>query len=121
MDDNNEVLGVSFASKGFYNDTLPPEPPEEFAVKAVRYNSADGSADITLLWNSKNRNPARKTQGYNIYMSDAGINTQHKIHLQNTEGIIQMWVMIVNNPIAMYMPAMAGTSTAEIFPITSPA
>ena len=70
MDFGDDVFVSSYYVDG-YPDVLPPEPPEDFTVKSVRRN-ADGSADITLVWNSKNRNEYRKADGYNIYMSDKG-------------------------------------------------
>ena len=89
VNDNRESTEMDFGDDVFvsscyvdgYPDVLPPEPPEDFTVKSVRRN-ADGSADITLVWNSKNRNEYRKADGYNIYMSDKGSNLS-LVHLVN--------------------------------------
>ena len=85
MDFGDDVFVSSYYVDG-YPDVLPPEPPEDFAVKSVRRN-ADGSADITLVWNSKNRNEYRKADGYNIYMSDKGSNLS-LVHLVNRHSVI---------------------------------
>ena len=85
MDFGDDVFVSSYYVDG-YPDVLPPEPPEDFTVKSVRRN-ADGSADITLVWNSKNRNEYRKADGYNIYMSDKGSNLS-LVHLVNRHSVI---------------------------------
>lgn len=69
------------------NYVFPPEQPQDFLVQSVRKHD-DGSLDVTLIWDTVNRNPNRKADGYNIYMEDANENQAGKIHLQNKEGII---------------------------------
>lgn len=86
MDIDDYIFAFSFYTTN-YADPLPPEPPENFAIQSMKKNN-DGSADITLLWNSKNRNPQRVTEGYNIYMSDVNLNSS-AVHLQNREGVIK--------------------------------
>ncbi len=66
---------------------LPPEQPQHFSLQSVRKNN-DGSLDVTLIWDTVNRNPNRKADGYNIYMEDANENQIGRLHLQNKEGII---------------------------------
>ena len=71
------------------NYLYPPEPPEDFTVQSMEHNAdGKGSLDVTLVWNSENRNSARKPDGYNIYMSDADANSSTTIHLQNKDGMI---------------------------------
>lgn len=69
------------------NYVFPPEQPEMFSIQSVRKHD-DGSLDVTLIWDTVNRNPNRKTDGYNIYMEDANENHVGRIHLQNKDGII---------------------------------
>ena len=69
------------------NYALPPEQPKDFAIQSVRKHD-DGSLDVTLIWDTANRNQTRKPDGYNIYMDDANQNWQGYIHLQNTDEII---------------------------------
>ncbi len=85
MDADDKVIALSFFTTA--NGNKPPEPPENFAIKSMARNN-DGSADITLIWNSKNRNPERKADGYNIYMTDTNSN-EKIIHLQNKRGLIR--------------------------------
>lgn len=76
-----------YADPADLNYVFPPEQPQNFSVQSVRKHD-DGSLDVTLIWDTVNRNPHRKTDGYNIYMEDANENQVGKIHLQNKEGII---------------------------------
>lgn len=84
MSANSDVFALSFYTENYQ---CPPEPPENFTIQSMKEND-DGSADITLMWNSKNRNPERLTTGYNIYMSDVNPNVK-KVHLQNRAIVIR--------------------------------
>ena len=86
MDIDDYIFVLSFYTTNEF-DPLPPEPAENFAIQSMKKND-DGSADITLLWNSKNRNPNRFTDGYNIYMSDINPNSS-AVHLQNKDDVIR--------------------------------
>ena len=97
----NEDLDTDFTvyALSFYTPSrfVTPEPPLNVAVQKAQLNTtgvlgdvpeADGSADITLAWDSVVRNKSRAPDGYNIYMTNvqktgASSNT---IYLQNKEG-----------------------------------
>ncbi|MBQ3284540.1 MAG: hypothetical protein IJH40_02750 [Ruminococcus sp.] len=84
MSANTDVYALSYFTENY---DLPPEQPENFTIQSMKKYD-DGSADITLMWKSKNRNPERRATGYNIYMSDANTGN-NMIHLQNKEMVIK--------------------------------
>ncbi|MBK6089859.1 dockerin type I repeat-containing protein [Ruminococcus difficilis] len=84
MSANTDVFALSYFTENY---ELPPEQPEKFTIQSIEKNS-DGSADITLMWKSKNRNPERMATGYNVYMSDSNTGS-NLIHLQNKENVIE--------------------------------
>ena len=74
---------------GFFTEPYAEaaEPPKEFGVKSVTKTNANGALDVELIWNSANRNPERKADGYNIYLLDKNPGELY-LHLQNKEGPI---------------------------------
>ena len=85
MNDGNSVFVHTFYTTALA-DPVPAEPPEDFGVQSVRKNG-DGSADVTLVWNSRHRSDERWADGYNIYVTDSGGNLQ-TVHLANKEAFI---------------------------------
>lgn len=81
----DEVFVNSFYTTGL-SDPAPPEPPEDFTVQSVK-KKEDGSVDIRLIWDCRNRDPNRCADGYNIYLHDTSGNME-TVHLKNPDGLI---------------------------------
>ncbi len=126
MNADNNVFALSYYTTNYYRT---PEPPEQFTIQSMAKN-ADGSADITLLWNSATRNPDREVAGYNIYMSDINPDSS-LIHLQNKDKLIApsgstyttYKVHLENgdyndNSVFYIAPAFATTNTGGLYIVT---